>query len=698
MADIQSNIQLNIEASQALSQLKALQRQLSNFHASIATTSAAAAKAQANLQTNLINSVNATGKFRASLQEVKSTADSFTTSLEKNQFSTREYFRYAGGATKTFGKLFKSEYDTIGKVSEERLKTMQTQYIKMGRAANGAIQSIAIRPLALDMDHLATKTALAAQKQQLFGQLLKQGSTNLLNFGKNTQWAGRQLMVGFTVPLAMLGTTAAKTFMELEKQAIRFKRVYGELFTTSGETDKALKDVQLLAKEFLKYGVAIQDTMSMAADAAATGKQGADLLAQVSEATRLAVLGNIEQNQALETTISLTNAFGIQADQLKGKIDFLNAVENQTVLNIEDLTIAIPKAAPVIRQLGGDVEDLAFFMTAMKEGGINASEGANALKSGLASLINPSKKAAGFLQDLGINLNGIVEANKGNIKNTVVQFAQALDTLDPLNRARAIEQLFGKFQFSRLSTLFQNITKDGTQASRTLDLAGASVEELAILSERELAKVENATGTKFKKSLEGLKLALAPVGEQFLKAVTPIVEFFGKILEKFNGLGDGTKKAIVVMIGAVGLIGPAVLMTFGLIANGAANIIKLFLTMRNGFLGLGKQSNFLGNQTQYLTSQQIEANAIASSLDQTHSRLIQTFTSEAGVARTLAAAYEKATIAGSNFARINPGMMQGGKAPKKFASGGIVPGTGNQDTIPAVLTPGEFVVNKKATQ
>jgi hypothetical protein len=32
-----------------------------------------------------------------------------------------------------------------------------------------------------------------------------------------------------------------------------------------------------------------------------------------------------------------------------------------------------------------------------------------------------------------------------------------------------------------------------------------------------------------------------------------------------------------------------------------------------------------------------------------------------------------------------------------FAKGGPVPGSGNSDTVPAMLTPGEFVVNKKAT-
>ena len=697
MADIQSNIQVNIDASEALAQLKALQRQISTFHTSLAKNSAQAARAQQDLQSNLINSINATGKFSAGIREIKSTTESFTDSLERNKLSTREYFRFAAGSTRTFGKLFKSEFDTIGKVAEERVKTMQTQYIKMGRSANGALQSIAVRPLTLDMQDLSTKIALAAQKQQLFGQLLKQGSTNLLNFGKNTQWAGRQLMVGFTIPLTIFGTKASQVFMDLEKQAIRFKRVYGEIFTTTEETNAALENIRLLADEFTKYGVAVVDTMKLAADAAASGKMGADLMAQVTEATRLAVLGSVEQSEALSTTIALQDAFGTSAEDLTRKINFLNAVENQTVVSIEDLTIAIPKAGPVVRQLGGDVEDLAFFLTAMKEGGINASEGANALKSGLAALINPSKKASAMLMEFGVNINQIVESNQGNVKGVVLDFAAALDTLDPLTRARAIEQLFGKFQFSRLSTLFQNVSKDGTQASRVLDLVSQSTEELAILSERELKTVEDATGTRFKKSMENLKTAIAPVGEQFLKAITPIAEFVGKILEKFNGLGDGTKKALVIVATVIGAIGPVFLMTFGLIANGAANIIKLFTTMRSGFLGLGKQSNQLAFQTQYMSSEQIEAATIAASLNQAHSKLIQTFTLESGAVDGLTNAYRRGVVAANNFAVANPGMI-GPTKRKKFAAGGFVPGSGSGDTVPAMLTPGEFVVNKKSAQ
>ena len=703
MADVNANIGVHIDASDALAQLKSLQRQLSQFHTSVAKSSATAASAQAALQKNLLNSINSIGAFSAELRTVKTSAESFTNSLEKNKFSMREYFRYAAASTRTFGRAFTSELDTVNKVAEDRVKKLQTQYIKVGRDAQGAMKAMAIMPNQLDMSSASTQLQLAAQKQAIFNQLLKQGSTNLLNFGKNTQWAGRQLMVGFTLPLASLGMTASKTFMEMETAAIKFKKVYGDLLTPKAETQAALEGIQNLAKEFTKYGIAVSETVGLAADAAAAGFQGLDLQRQTTEATRLSVLGQIDAQQALETTIALQNAFKMSSEDLADSINFLNAVENQTVTSLDDITIAIPKVAPVIQQLGGDVKDLAFFLTAMKQGGINASEGANALKSGLAALINPTAKASAMLSGFGINIKQIVESNKGDIKSTVIDFALALDKLDPLNRAKAIEQLFGKFQFARLSTLFSNVILDGTQASKVLDLAGASVKDLAALSESELGMTAESSMNKFRKAVEDLKLALVPVGESFLKAVTPIVEFFGGLLEKFSGLSDNTKKIITGITIAIGGIGPIALMTFGLLANGIANIIKLFATLRSGYLRLTGQSQILGEQTQYMTDEQLNAAAAAHSLNQSHATLKQTFDVEKASLDQLIASYRSGTAAARAFAAANPGAMlpiPGGRKAKKYANGKpyVVGGSGNKDSEPAMLTPGETVIPAKMSK
>ncbi len=699
MADVNANIGVNIDTSNALAQLKALQRQISQFHTSISKSSEAAALAQRDLQRNFINSVNSIGTFSAELRTVKTTAESFTDSLEKNKFSMREYFRYAGGATKTFSRLFKSEFDTVNKVAEENVKRLQTQYIKMGRDASGAMRAIAIIPNELDMSSMSTQLQMSAQRQAIFNQLLKQGSTNLLNFGKNTQWAGRQLMVGFTLPLASLGAIASKTFMDMETAALKFRKVYGDLFTPAAEREQALADITALGESFTKYGIAVSQTVNLAAEAAAAGFQGLDLQRQVTEATRLQVLGQVDQQKALETTISLQNAFQLSSADLADSINFLNAVENQTVVSLDDITTAIPKAAPVVKQLGGDVRDLAFFMAAMKEGGINASEGANALKSGLASLINPTDKATAMMKSFGIDIDAIVNKNAGNVKQTVIEFAQALDGLSDLNRQRAIEQLFGKFQLARLSTLFENVTKEGNQASRVLDLATASAGDLASMAESELGMTADSAMNKFRKSVEDLKLALVPVGQTFLESMTPIVEFVGNILQKFNDLPQGVKRAITVMTVALGAIGPVALITFGLFANGLANLIKFVAILRNGYLRLTGQSQVLGEQTQYLTMEQQNALAVAHSLDQSHAKLIQTFTVEAGAVQRLSQAYERAIAAGANFARINPGMMKNPKLPG-FKNGIIsVPGSGTEDKYPAMLAAGEAVIparqNKK---
>ena len=158
----------------------------------------------------------------------------------------------------------------------------------------------------------------------------------------------------------------------------------------------------------------------------------------------------------------------------------------------------------------------------------------------------------------------------------------------------------------------------------------------------EFGVIEKSTSTKFKSAMENLKVSIAPVGEEFLKVATPIVEFLGKIAEGFNNMSDRSKKIITILVAALGAVGPILLMTFGLLANGLANIVKLFITLREGFLRLTGQSNNLAQQTQFLTEEQAQAAAIAHSLDQSHAKLIQTFNVESASLEGLKNAYTRA--------------------------------------------------------
>jgi TP901 family phage tail tape measure protein len=701
MADVNSNIFINIDTAQAMSALRGLDKQLSAFNRSMIVGTKAAQAAQADFTRSLLHNVNATGAFTGSMAKMTTSTDQFSERLERGRLSLREYYRYGMASTRTFGRFFGKEFETVGNLVQKRVKTLQTQYVGLGRDAQGAINAMSMTPKKLNYNDQLTRMQSVIQRQQILNKLLADGSVKLLNFGKNTQWAGRQLMVGFTIPLAMFAASAIKSFKEIETQALRFKKVYGELFTTQEETEAALRNMQKLADEYTKYGLKVSETIKTSAEAAAAGFAGKDLEVIVRQANKLAVLGGVAQDESLETIIALKNAFGITTAELGKNIDFLNAVENQTVLTIEDLTKAIPRVAPVIKQLGGDVKDLSFFLTAMKEGGVSAEQGANALKSGLASLINPSTAAVKATNALGINLKAIVETNAGDLKQTVLEFAQSISTLNDLQRGQVIEKIFGKYQFARLSAMFNNITKEGTQANRVMKLATASAEELAILSQREMKLQESSSMNKMQQQIEKLKAAIAPIGELFAKVLTPVIEFFVKLFNKFNELPDGVKKAVALIVAGIAGIGPVVLMTVGLVANGIANLMKMFNLVRQGYQRLAYGSKDAALNTRYMSQEELQNTAVTNSLTTSHQNLSSAYVLEASSLRALTAVYQQANAAMSAFARNNPGMFMpgmprgGGVPPRRYNKGvSYVPGTGNTDTVPAVLTPGEAVIPK----
>jgi hypothetical protein len=244
--------------------------------------------------------------------------------------------------------------------------------------------------------------------------------------------------------------------------------------------------------------------------------------------------------------------------------------------------------------------------------------------------------------------------------------------------------------------LFQNVIKDGSQAARVLELTRQSSAELGILAQRELNRIASSPMYKFEKAVADFKKELAPVGEEFLKAVTPIINFATDVLKAFNNLDGGVKQFIVNSTGLIAGIGPVFLMTFGLLANGVANIIKGFTFVKNVFNKASSASTVLGETTDYMTQQQLEAATVAASLEQVHNKLTQAFTSETSAVNNLTAAYQKAVSAQVAFTGP-PSAGKRAPKPKKYADGVFsVPGPkGAGDVIPAMLSPGEAVIPAK---
>jgi TP901 family phage tail tape measure protein len=614
------------EVHRATASLQQLQRELLTSNKSIA----AATKVSNNMFSDtLVKS----GLFSSHFVNLTSDVDKFGKNLDSGRLKLKDF-----GAT--FRQHVKTSGGLIRELAKEQVMLQNAVLQPLGRNAQGLMQFNVAIPRGLDL--IRNKTALANMEMQIMNRALSEGSTSLINWGKNTQWAGRQLTVGLTVPLTMFGASAAKAFREADAELVRLTKVYGDVAGSSAQDlSRIRKEVVETSKELSKaMGVNFKDTIALAADIAATGKTGNELLGSVKETTRLAVLGEIDRQDAMKATLAIQTAFKQNTQELSESINFLNAVENQTSTTLNDLVEAIPKAGPVIKGLGGDVQDLALYLTAMREGGISASEGANALKSGLASMINPTKQTTAMMKDFGVDILGMVEKNAGSTTGMLLDLQGALDKLDPLNKARAIEQLFGKFQFARISALLNNLGKEGSQTLQVMDLMKASSEDLANVAGRELSAVTESASGKYKRAIEGLKSDMAIVGEQFLKIGTIIIGVIDKVVNFFSMLPKPLKQALTFLGGLTAVAGPLIMLT-GVLANFFGYIIKGLVHLRAFFKG--------ASGWKMLTPEIIAAEKASSLVE-------KAFYSDAAAAQVLDTALKKLI---SDYAALTTQMQKG---------------------------------------
>ena len=706
MANINAQFNYSANFGPVIGQMQKLTAEANLLNNTLQNLDKQAVGLKTSLASSFASDLGKIGGWNAKMVELTDSVDQFGQSLLKQKLTLRQYAQEAIGA---FTKSSNAHKLAVREVARE-----MSQLVTLGKGMDGKQMGMMITPATINLKDFNTQMAVSQKQWSIFNSLVQDGTTHLINFGKNTQWAGRQITVGLTVPLTIYGNAVSKIFREVDAELTRFKKVYGSdlMNSTSDATDQMVSDVRNLAVEFSRsMGIAAKDTAALAADLAATGLEGQKLLAALRETTRLAVLGDVSNQDAMKTTLSLQNAFKISTDELAESVNFLNAVENQTSLSLQDLTTAIPKAGPVIKSLGGDVKDLSLLMVALKEGGISAAEGANALKSGMASLINPTKQASATAKQYGIDINGIVQANRGQLMPTIMAFQQQLELLDDFGKAQVIENVFGKYQFARLSALFDNLNASASQTNAVLGLMGQSNKELAATAYQEMDTLMNSSSKRFQRAIEGIKAQFITIGESITTSIIPIIENLsgkiGKAIEFFQNLPKPIKSFIKVAVGLTAVAGPIIMMVgifsnfLGYVGKGAMGMVNLGRRMA----GLPTQKFEMLSDTQIMAAKATDQ--LANSFDIERSsveRLNQALAiyrqnlvdaialNPAFVNRQMPTPKPGPTTSGLDIPNTNS------QPPKKLQSGGsaFVPGSGNGDKVPAMLEPGEYVVNKKA--
>jgi TP901 family phage tail tape measure protein len=695
MARVELNIVALGDFKSVNAQIKALQDQVALLNKSVSSVGV-----NSNL-TKQLNEANAafkatllsTGQFTLQTVKLKAETDKFGEALVNGKLKLTQYFQIIKAGT------------TNATAQMKALAMEQTKLQNSMVMSDPTKQGVMSVYTPTKINAMANATKIAANTQNLYNIAVDKGTQSLINWGKNTQWAGRQLTVGMTVPLTIFGSTATQVFQQVNDELVRLQKVYGTGLQqpTQAVLDNIKQQVLSLSKELASsMGIAVKDTAAMAADLAATGKQGNDLIVATREAMRLQKLGEMDTQSAMQTTISLQNVYKLNTNQLADAVNFLNAVENQTSTSLQDLATGIPKVGPIVQQLGGSFKDTAIMMVAMKEAGVPAAQSANAIKSALASLINPTKAAKDAFAAYNINLSSIATKTGGNPVQMIMMLQSALKGLQPLAQAQLIEKLFGKFQEARIQALITNLGALNSQTRQAFDLANATDAQLAGIASGELKTATESVTGRFRRAVETMKADLIPVGEKIMQVATSLLNFGNSIAKVFGGLPGPVKTVLGIVAAGVALSGPIIMFT-GVLANFVGYLIKGLFSMKdliNGTKTFGQlftpEIIASQNAAQLFSQKILEDEGAVALLNKSVRELT---VSLEGMAAGMAAASgtglaEKLLIAEAGLA--------GGKIPfraPKMANGGIVPGSPSAgDVYPALLMGGESVIPTQQTR
>ena len=474
----------------------------------------------------------------------------------------------------------------------------------------------------------------------------------------NTQQVVRQMQAqlkGISVPVQVTGATKATK---------QIKQVTAATNQATSAAHNMGKSFGLALKRFAAFTVASRavslftNTMANATSEAidfqreivkisqVTGKSVASLKGLNQEITRLATSLGTSSKELLGATRILAQA-GIQANDLKVALDAL--AKTTLAPTFEDINKTAEGAVAILAQFGQGVGKLKDQL-----GAINAVAGQFAVESG--DLIGAIRRTGGVFKAAGGNLNeflGLFTSIRATTRESAESIATGLRTiLTRIQRPATIQYL-----------------KD----------LGVSLTDL---------------NGKFVGPFEAVKrlskaLADVPAGDlKFIQIAEELGGFrqIGKVIPLLQEFETAERARQAAIAGASSLDKDA--------ATAQQALAVQIQKTKEEFLALIRSiSETTAFQAMVKTALNL-ANALISVAD----ALKPLLPLLAGLA-----AFKFAGAIGGFGRGIGSaikgvqGKAQGGKI-MAFARGGVVPGTGSRDTVPAMLQPGEFVIRKSSVK
>ncbi|HFK9825835.1 phage tail tape measure protein [Listeria monocytogenes] len=410
-------------------------------------------------------------------------------------------------------------------------------------------------------------------KVEQFGNMLEKS-------GKKLTKAGTAMTVGFTAPIVAGMVKSTKAYLDFDNEVTEVNSLLRE----SGESAKEFGDrytqvFDYAQKASVKYGVASEQTMLGMKEMVKKGYDINQTMASMPAIFNAARASGDDFETVMSVTTSTLEQFGMiskdtnkQMEYTNKVADVLTYVADKTAAGFSDMGTAMNYVGPISHSLGYSLTDTAAAVGLLSNRGIEGQKAGTGLRGMLTSLLKPSKSAAEAMSAVGLT----IEDNNGNMKTLPTLLDDINDKTKKMTKTQKnsfLTMIFGREPLSAVNTLLEAGGDSLRKYSKGADEANGYTKQVA----DNMRKAGKFGVDQFKASLEVLE---QNVGQKLMPALTPIIEWANKMIDKFNDLSGAQQQSIIKWAGVIAAAGP-MLMIGGKLVSMTGGLIK-------GFAGFGK--------------------------------------------------------------------------------------------------------------
>ncbi|ENJ8715903.1 phage tail tape measure protein [Listeria innocua] len=417
-------------------------------------------------------------------------------------------------------------------------------------------------------------------KVEQFGNMLEKSGQKLTK-------VGTAMTVGFTAPIVAGMVKSTKAYLDFDNEVTEINSLLRE----SGESAKEFGDrytqvFDYAQKASVKYGVASEQTMLGMKEMVKKGYDINQTMASMPAIFNAARASGDEFETVMTVTTSTLEQFGMiskdtnkQMEYTNKVADVLTYVADKTAAGFSDMGTAMNYVGPISHSLGYSLTDTAAAVGLLSNRGIEGQKAGTGLRGMLTSLLKPSKQAAEAMKSVGLK----IEDSNGNMKSLPTLLDDINDKTKKMTKTQKnsfLTMIFGREPLSAVNTLLEAGGDSLRKYSKGADEANGYTKQVA----DNMRKAGKFGVDQFKASLEVLE---QNVGQKLMPALTPIIEWANKMIDKFNDLSGEQQQNIIKWAGIIAATGP-VLTVGGKLVSMTSGLIKGFAWLGK-ILGLGSK-------------------------------------------------------------------------------------------------------------